>query len=67
MWDDNMYKYEYVEVKAGFPNYSFEDSCVIIDDYANRGYRYAGYIPKEGGPSFYEIILIFEKKVDVED
>ncbi len=62
MGDDNMYKYEYLEVKTRFLNYSFEASCDIIDDYANRGYRYAGYIPKMAANVINKIILIFEKR-----
>ena len=42
-----MYRYEYVNLKGGKLMVSeFEESCGIIDEYAQRGYRFVGYVPK---------------------
>ena len=59
-----MKKYEYVNIKMG----SFLSSELlgkhreIIDSYAEKGYRYVGYIPTkiENGGRIMEIDLIFE-------
>ena len=68
-WGFIMKKYEYVSVKMG----SFLCSELlgkhreIINGYAEKGYRYAGYIPTkiENGGRIMEIDLIFE--IDCED
>ncbi len=60
-----MYKYEYVAIKTGK---FFGSKCTehkdIIAQYAEKGFRYAGFIPTEITDSgkFKEIELIFEKK-----
>ena len=58
-----MKKYEYVNVHlGGFFGAEQEEHRKIIDEYAARGYRYAGYIPvfidMDGKPK--DMDLIFE-------
>jgi len=59
-----MIKYEYVPVRVGK---LFGAICTehreIIDSYAEKGFRYTGFIPTEITDSgkFKEIELIFEK------
>lgn len=58
-----MKKYEYVRIHIGrFVGSKSEEHRKIIDEYAARGYRYAGYIPAVindyGKPK--ELDLIFE-------
>lgn len=43
-----MKKYEYVNVRVGkFIGAKSEEHRQIIDEYAVKGYRYAGFIPTE--------------------
>ena len=60
-----MYKYEYVTVtiKKGLLKNIFTDYRVIIKKYAQRGFRYTGFIPKTqiGHGMITEIDLVFEK------
>jgi len=60
-----MYKYEYVTigVKKGVTNVKLSEHRAVIDGYAQKGYRYVGYIPtKESGYGILaEIDLVFEK------
>lgn len=60
-----MKKYEYVEVKIGkvFSAKS-EEHRQIIDAYASKGYRYAGYIPTylTDYGKIIKMDLIFEKE-----
>lgn len=58
-----MYQYEYVRLKVGkFVGAKCEEHQQIINDYAKRGYRYAGYIPTNTSDygKLKEIDLIFE-------
>ena len=60
-----MYKYEYVKLgaKKGFNSANFVQHREIIDDYAQRGYRFVGYIPTKevSFGMLVEIDLVFEK------
>jgi len=60
-----MYRYEYVTVgvKSGFTKVTLSEHRAIIDDHAQRGFRYVGLIPtKETGYGMLaEVDLIFEK------
>ena len=60
-----MPKYEYVtvEVKKGFAKATFTQHREIIDQYAQRGYKYVGYVPVEitGYGFLTKIDLVFEK------
>jgi len=60
-----MYKYEYVTigVKKGITSVTLAEHRAVIDEYAQKGYRYAGYIPtKESGYGMLAAIdLVFEK------
>ena len=63
-----MKKYEYVSVEL--KNNVVKDAALschrnIIDEYAQKGYKYAGYIPTRIGPSgkIVCIDLIFETDV----
>lgn len=63
-----MKKYEYVKVvlkNNPATNAISEEHRRIIDSYAEKGYRYAGYIPVKQGASgkTVEIDLIFETEV----
>ncbi|MCT1796809.1 DUF4177 domain-containing protein [Helcococcus kunzii] len=42
-----MYRYEYVNLNREFNAFSndFEEYRDIIEEYAKKGYRYAGFIP----------------------
>lgn len=60
-------RYEYVSVN--FENFGpgsakSESHREIIDDYAQRGYRYAGFVPCQFGPSgkMIKMDLVFEKE-----
>ncbi len=58
-----MKKYEYVSVSVKkFIGARSEQHRKIIDDYAKKGYKYIGYIPKEMNDwgKLMEIDLIFE-------
>lgn len=59
-----MKKYEYVSVRVskGIFGSKSEEHREIIDSYAAKGYRYAGYIPTlaDSYGKLYEIDLIFE-------
>lgn len=58
-----MKKYEYVSVRiAKLIGSRSEQHRKIIDDYAKKGYKYVGYIPKEVKDfgKLMEIDLIFE-------
>jgi len=61
-----MFKYEYVtiKVKRGFTSVTISEHRSIIDDYAQKGFRYVGYIPtKESGYGILaEIDLVFENQ-----
>lgn len=63
-----MKKYEYVTLKL--KNNVVKDATTgehraIIDEYASKGFRYAGYLPTRLGPSgkIIEMDLIFETEV----
>lgn len=59
----NMKKYEYVEIETkGLLDRIIKDHRKLIDEYAEKGYRYAGYIPTKITPSgcLLAIDLIFE-------
>jgi hypothetical protein len=60
-----MYQYEYVtlDVEKGLVKVTLNEHRAIIDEYAQKGYRYAGYIPtKETGYGILaQIDLVFEK------
>ena len=63
-----MKKYEYVTLTV--KNNPVKDATLsgykeIINEYVEKGYRYAGYIPKRFGPSgkVIELDLIFETEV----
>ncbi len=59
-----MKKYEYVNVKIGkLVGAKSEEHRAIIDEYANKGYKYVGYVPTDIS-DFGKIIkmdLVFEK------
>ena len=64
-----MYQYEYVNLYVGGGFWIGNDSCEhrsVIDEYAQKGWRYVGYIPTrftgEGGTK--EIDLIFERELE---
>ena len=63
-----MYKYLYIPIagKQGFAKVTFEEHREIINKYAQQGYRYVGYIPRQerGYGILTEIDLIFEKEED---
>ena len=61
-----MKRYEYVTIAChGFLAGVFETHREIIDDYASRGYRYAGFIPtKQRNGFIVEIDLIFEQDIE---
>lgn len=57
-------QYEYVHIRIGkFIGAKLESHREIIDEYASRGFTYAGYIPTNitDYGKFKEIDLIFEK------
>lgn len=61
-------KYEYVSIKLN--NNTVKDATLsdyrkIIDEHAEKGFRYAGYLPTRYGPSgkVIELDLIFETQV----
>ena len=60
-----MYKYEYVNIsfEKGFTKVKLVQHRAIIDEFAQKGYRFVGYIPtKESGYGMLaEIDLVFEK------
>ena len=68
-----MYKYEYEKISCDFSGiglfngniYRIEDYKQIIEERANNGWRYVGYIPtkQRGTGHIQELELIFEKKV----
>ena len=63
-----MKKYEYVSVEAKnnvVKNAVFSGYKDIIDSYAEKGYRYVGFIPSLIGPSGKIIVmdLVFETEV----
>lgn len=68
-----MYKYEYVTVTCDFSGFGLfsgnvfriDDYRKIIDEKANQGYRYVGFIPtKQRGTEHIEKLdLIFEKEI----
>lgn len=56
--------YTYVSVKVGkFVGARCEEHRTIIDQYAEKGYRYVGFIPTDMSDygKYKEIDLIFEK------
>lgn len=58
-----MKKYEYVHLKVGkFIGAKSEEHRQVIDEYAQKGYRYVGYIPtlQTDYGKYKEIDLIFE-------
>ena len=60
-----MFKYEYVRIyNDGFFGAKFTQHREIIDEYAQKGYRYAGFVPvkSDGHGKITEIDLIFEKQ-----
>lgn len=63
-----MKKYEFVSVKLQnnyVANAVSEEHRKIISEYAEKGYKYAGYVPLKQGPSgkIVEMDLIFETEV----
>ena len=59
-----MKKYEYVKLHIGkFVGAGSNEHRKIIDEYAEKGYRYAGYIPTDINDygKIREMDLIFEK------
>ena len=59
-----MKKYEYVKLHMGkFIGAGSKEHRKIIDEYAEKGYRYAGYIPTDINDygKILEMDLIFEK------
>ncbi|MBD5146492.1 MAG: DUF4177 domain-containing protein [Ruminococcus sp.] len=59
-----MKKYEYVKLHIGkFVGAGSNEHRKIIDEYAEKGYRYAGYIPTDitDYGKIKEMDLIFEK------
>ncbi|MDE5991424.1 MAG: DUF4177 domain-containing protein [Oscillospiraceae bacterium] len=59
-----MKKYEYVKLHIGkFIGAGSNEHRKIIDEYAEKGYRYAGYIPTDitDYGKIKEMDLIFEK------
>ena len=61
-----MYQYEYVTLsleKKGLTKTALTEHRAIIDDYAQKGYRYVGYIPTKeiGYGVLAEVDLVFEK------
>lgn len=63
-----MKKYEFVKIimkNNAVANATLDEHRKIISDWAEKGYRYAGYIPTKQGPSgkAVEIDLIFETEV----
>ena len=61
-----MKKYEYVSVHVGkLFGAESEEHRQIIDSYAAKGYRYAGYIPTEitGHGKIISMDLIFEMDI----
>lgn len=59
-----MKKYEYVQVHIGkFVGAKSEEHRRIIDEYAAKGYRYAGFIPTNMSDygKIKDMDLIFEK------
>lgn len=60
-----MFKYEYVKVNnEAIMSSKFTQHRNIIDQYAKRGFRYAGFVPikSDGYGRIKEIDLIFEKQ-----
>ena len=60
-----MMKYEYVHLHINrFVGAKSEEHRQIIDEYANKGYRYVGYIPTNISDygKIKDIDLIFEKE-----
>ena len=60
-----MFKYEYVTVERKMDvalAAHFTEYREVIDEYAQKGYRYAGYVPTEihANGKIKEIDLIFE-------
>lgn len=63
-----MKKYEYVSVHVGkgILGSKTEEHRKIIDEYAAKGYRYAGYVPilMDSNGKLYDIDLIFEREAE---
>lgn len=60
-----MLKYEYVKVyNEAIMSSKFTQHRDIIDQYAKKGYKYAGFVPikSDGYGRIKEIDLIFEKQ-----
>ena len=61
-----MKKYEYVSLHVGkFIGAQSQEHRQIIDDYANKGYRYVGFIPTVMSDygKFKDIDLVFETDI----
>ena len=60
-----MYQYEYValNVEKGMIKVTLTEHRAIIDEYAQKGYRYVGFIPTKvsGGGVPIQVDLVFEK------
>ncbi len=62
-----MYQYEYVSVEGRLMKnpyfFGYQD---IINEYAEKGWRYVGYMPtgQNGHGKVYQIDLIFERKIE---
>lgn len=62
-----IYKYHRMITKVsgiGITEYRFENMRDVIDEYANDGWRYVGFVPvlQRGNGYIEEIELIFEKE-----
>lgn len=58
-----MKKYEFVDVKVkGFFSANLEEHREIINEYARKGYRFAGYVPTKSGAygELKHVDLVFE-------
>lgn len=69
-----MYKYEYEKIICDFSGwgafsgnvYKIEEYKAIIEERANNGWRYVGFIPtkQRGTGHIQELELIFEKSIE---
>ena len=62
-----MKRYEYVRLhNSKWSGAKFEESRQIIDEYAAKGFRYAGFLPvvMDGYGRYKDIDLIFEKDTE---
>jgi len=57
-----MYPYEFVEVESTILGNKFAGCADLIREYAQKGYRYAGFIPVDTNNT--SLQLVFEKETD---